>query len=1125
MTETTHALNALNTLIKRYDALNEATRKGMSEADVVHQFIDDLMRDVLGYPTRDIDRYKYELNTDAGKPDITLTMPNGEKLYIEAKRFGAIKELKQKSTSLERVITEQELDASSIADDRTREEQQAINYAFSNGATWAILTNFERFRLFNARRDRLVLSFETHYAYRNEFDQFMQLSYESMAKGSLKSLENQTWRMDIDLKYLSFINEMREQLAQDLWDNRKDNPWLVDAQGQIRLHQLREVVQRFLDRLVVVRFAEDHLVMQAGQLYQLYETFQRTLYTFSLTEFIGKMFRKFDQLHNSTLFAFDTVDKAVFGDKTLGDLIRKLYEVRYRSMTADILGNTYEKYLSKALQLDGNKVVTRNNFEVRKKQGTYYTPTPLVQYLVDTTLGRYLYATEDGTPNGNPVPDETPRTWQTIGDVTVLDAACGSGSFLIYAYQVLAGFYQRQMEGIRHEIQSIVERMGREGANTVEIGIAVAPLTAMLESLQEYPHRILERHLYGVDLDPQASELASVNLILRALERQGGKKQLPLILNQNVKTGNGLVGMLADDPRLRDHAPTLATLMQMRLELRSVDHLSERHATLLSEIARLTAELYTLVDYSTYFTNPEQVRPFHWGIEFPEIFYNQDGTLKDGGGFTVVVGNPPWEVVKPDVREFYAQFDELIESKYNRQKVEQRIAELNREVPTRQAEYESVAQLMEQSSRYYHTSKAFKYQGGGDTATHKLFTERAFGLLGTGGRLGYLIPSGIYTDLGTKPLREWLMGAGRIEHLYSFSNERFFFPEVDHRFKFVLIAAQKGVTGDRFSAAFRFNPRVAIAPKDLRSFLANRANLMEMRYDTIKRFSPDSLSIMEFQSSYDYEIAEKLYGAHPLLGEQRDDTWNVKFSAELHMTNDRDLFYQSDGVGRVPLYEGKMFHQFNPYFAKPQYWVNEAAAAERVKNKTGEAYKGYRLAFRDIAAATNERTLIVSMLPQNVFAGNKAPVVSVSNQDHATMLYFLGVMNSFAVDSLIRQKVSTTMNFFYVYSLPIPRLASADPRFAPIVARSAWLVCHDEKGMLWEDFKPLWESVQDTASGIHMTNRSQVSDELDALVAHLYGLSKDDYAHILKSFPLVFPNTPQGEAKLSDTLKEWDRMR
>ncbi len=1148
MVDQSSARSALNTLIAKYDDMTDIARKEMSEAGVVRQFIDLLLRDVLGYPIDDHNRYKYELHTAAGRPDITLILPNGEKIYIEAKRFGVIKQLEVARHKIQGVYGPDQLELPGMANDRTPEEQQAINYAFANGATWAILTNFERLRLFNARRDWLVLSFESQADYRHEFDQLWQLSYENMAQGSLNALSNQRWTVDIDRQYLSFINDTREKLALDVWHNRKKNPWLFNAEGRPQLSFLREVIQRFLDRLVVVRFAEDHLVMPVGVMRGLQEMARDHPYTFTLMEFLNRLFREFDGRHNSALFALDRVDQAVFSDHLLDALVKKLYEVRYRSMTADILGNTYEEYLGNALYLDGDTLGVRSNLETRKKQGTYYTPTPLVHYLVDTTLGRTLYATHDGTPDGERLPDETPLTLQTIGDLTVLDAACGSGSFLIYAYQVLAGFYQREMERLKAEIEATIERMAAEGASKIDMQIEVAPLRAALVQADDYPRRILEQHLYGVDLDPQASELAAVNLILRALERRDSKKQpLPLILNQNVKTGNGLVGMRPDDARLKDHAASLASLIALRRELREVDHMSTRHGDILAEIAALRDTLYAHISYSQHFTDTDRVNPFHWGIEFPEVFFDAQGQPKDGGGFSIVVGNPPWEIIQSDLREFYAQFDDQIESKYTREKTEQRIAELNAQDPRRKVDYEESTRNIVELAEYLNKSKDYQHQSG-KPSTHLLFIERAFVLLGKSGRLGYIIPSGIYTDLGTKPLRELFFEQGRIDSLIGLTNGAeggyAYFPDVHRSFKFTLLAVAKAPKASKFNAVFRIDPRHVPRPSDFPSWARNSNNFIEMRHDTIKRFAPDSLSVMEFQSARDYQIAETLYGSHPLLGEKCEGVWNVRFSQEINMTSDRNLFFSSPAEGRVPLYEGKMFHQFNPYYGKAQYWVNINETANRVKNKTGEAYQGYRLAVRAIARNTDERSLICATLPMNVFCGNSALVNQIITKSVDT-LFAVAILNSMTLDYLLRHKIASNVNMFYLYQLPVPRLTAADARFAPIVMRSAYLTCHDEQGVLHPAFAPLWEEVNasptplnppasqgDVAPSLRSGEgggrggeRGQMRDELDALVAHLYGLSKDDYAHILKTFPLVFPSTPAGEAKLSDTLRAWDRMK
>jgi predicted type IV restriction endonuclease len=160
----------IQALVDQYRHLTEAQRQQMTEASVVHQFLDPFF-EALGWPIKDTTRFKYELNTQAGRPDMVLLPEQGGTIFVEAKRFGAIQELAQSRKTIAGIVTPGELALPGMASDRTQEEQQAINYAFSNGGTWAVLTNFERLRLFNARRDWLVLSFETPRAYLDEFDQ------------------------------------------------------------------------------------------------------------------------------------------------------------------------------------------------------------------------------------------------------------------------------------------------------------------------------------------------------------------------------------------------------------------------------------------------------------------------------------------------------------------------------------------------------------------------------------------------------------------------------------------------------------------------------------------------------------------------------------------------------------------------------------------------------------------------------------------------------------------------------------------------------------------------------------------------------------------------------------------
>jgi hypothetical protein len=1115
------ARRALEKLIEDYHLYPPDRRAQFSEADVVRQFLDRLFRDVLGWPIEDNNRYKYELSTRAGRPDMTFIPESGGTIFIEAKRFGVIRELKQARQTITGTVTPGQMALPGMSVDRTPEEQQAINYAFENNGTWAILTNFERLRVFNARRDWLVFSFETPDAYLGQFDLLARLAYPNILRGSLDEMSNQRYTVEVDTDYLAFINDSRQDLARDLLAHEDKNPWLRRPDGRIDLRLLRDVVQRFLDRLVIVRFAEDHFVIPAGTLYNMFELAESNPYTFSMDEFIDRLFRRFDQQHNSALFAPGMVDKAEFSDEVLRPLVEKLYEARYRAMPADILGNTYEQYLGKTLAIEQNHIVTRDNLETRKKQGSYYTPQVIVRYMVDQSLGRYLYGTTNGQPDGTPLEGETRKTAADIRDLRVLDAACGSGSFLIYAYEVLAKFYESERARLEAERLARKEALARDGMfpTEIEADSTVVYLRVQLESIAEYPRLILEQHLYGVDLDPQAAEIAVVNLMMRGMERRQREKRLPLILNQNVKVGNSLIGLRPDDPRLTAHAADLAHLIRLRADLIATPHNTPEHDAVIRDLEAATEALYEpfAAEFAAHFSDVGRIHPFHWGVEFPEVFYNTDGTPKDNPGFAVVIGNPPWEVVQPDLREFYAQFDPHIESRFTREQAEARIIELNAADPDRNKIYDAQVKMAKELANYFKVTEDYKYQGKGKSGTHKLFTERMYSLLIHGGRIGYVVPSGIYMELGTKDLREMLLNEGNIQYIFSFSNERFFFPGVDHRFKFALLGAEKGQQTDGFWAAFRFNPRVAVAPDNLLDFLNDKNNLVYVKRQSLERFSPESLSLMEFQTQYDYAVTEKLYANTPLLSERGQYIWNIRLNQEFNFTTDRHLLNQKQQG--IPFYEGKMIHQYDAFYAAPHFWIGEEKLAS-LSTDLREQLRTYRVAHRRIARSTDERTLIAAIVPPNSACEVNATVMLIEgSEDQSLKFYACALLNSLTLDFVLRYKVSTTLNMFHIYTLPLPRLTAGNPTFDAIVPRAARLTCTRA------EFADLWGAVMgsswDESSGAtDPAERQRLRDELDALVAHLYGLTRDDYAHILTTFPLAVPD----ETRRSALLGAYDRM-
>jgi very-short-patch-repair endonuclease len=288
-----------------------------------------------------------------------------------------------------------------------------------------------------------------------------------------------------------------------------------------------------------------------------------------------------------------------------------------------------------------------------------------------------------------------------------------------------------------------------------------------------------------------------------------------------------------------------------------------------------------------------------------------------------------------------------------------------------------------------------------------------------------------------------LLNEGNIQYLFNFSNERSFFHGVHHDFRFTMLGAQKGFQADGFWSVFRFNPRVAVTPDDLPEFLGSTSNLIFINRHTLAKFSPDSLSVMEFQQQRDFGVAEKIYDA------QQSNVWDIQFAREFDMANDAHLFNQ-DKRG-LPLYEGKMIHQFDTEYLTPRYWIDEDLGTQKLASSPAATwFRQYRLAFRAISNATNERTCISAILPPNNFTGHSLWVGKTA--ENANLLFFISLFNSYCIDWIARFKVNTNVTLFVVQQLPIPRLNPGNPYFEAIVQRAAQLTCtRPEFAALWEE--------------------------------------------------------------------------
>jgi hypothetical protein len=266
----------------------------------------------------------------------------------------------------------------------------------------------------------------------------------------------------------------------------------------------------------------------------------------------------------------------------------------------------------------------------------------------------------------------------------------------------------------------------------------------------------------------------------------------------------------------------------------------------------------------------------------------------------------------------------------------------------------------------------------------------------------------------------------------------------------------------------------------------------------------------------DIHIAEKML-RFPVLREKIEGAWNLALTREFDMSNDSHLFKTEPGNRRLPLFTGKMFHQFDRTGEHSGYWIDESAGRAALLGRTEDTgqkldYQGYRWIHRRIARNTDSRTLISTITPPMVFTEVNSTTLKVLDTGitGAEMCYWCAVSNSFALDWLLRQSVTTTLNMFFIYQLPVPRLTATDPAFTPIVTHAARLTCTTPE---FDDLAkavglaphpnplPAGEGVQYGATD--PVERAGLRAELDGLIAHLYGLTEVEFAHILGTFPLV----------------------
>ncbi len=410
--------------------------------------------------------------------------------------------------------------------DSARHILQAKGYAWSTKQVFfVILTDFEEFRFYDAslkpderKPDEGLLLSLKYTDYLKTAEKLWEFSKERVAAGSLDAMlprdrRTQRLRIPVDEAFLDEMTGWREDLARDIYKNNR----------HLTAKQLNEVVQRLLDRIVFIRIAEDRNIIRKYQLREAKEYWEARGGKFHIFDWLNVLFHNINEDFNGEIFKPHLSETIKIDSEVLARIIERLYPpkspYRFDVIGVELLGSIYERYLGKTIRPTAKTVRVEEKPEVRKAGGVYYTPKYIVDYIVKNTVGKVV---EGKTP-------------KQIEKIRILDPACGSGSFLIGAFQYLIDYHVRYLT--EHPKEAHVHPLFPDLIQ----GESGEPRLSVVRKA-----RILRNNLFGVDIDPQAVEITMMSLYLKALE--GEKSQLPpkhaLLpeLKYNIVCGNSLIG-------------------------------------------------------------------------------------------------------------------------------------------------------------------------------------------------------------------------------------------------------------------------------------------------------------------------------------------------------------------------------------------------------------------------------------------------------------------------------------------------------------------------------------------------------------------------------------------------------
>jgi len=666
---------------------------------------------------------------------------------------------------------------------------------------------------------------------------------------------------------------------------------------------LNYAVQKTIDRVIFLRICEDRGTEDYGRLSKLQDgtnTYSRLL----------DEFRRADDRYNSGLFHFraekgrtnapDTLTPSLSLDhKVIKDIVKHLYypdsPYEFSVLPADILGQVYERFLGKTIRLtSGHQAKIEEKPEVRKAGGVYYTPKYIVDYIVENTLGRLLNGPDPENPKPIPV--------SHAEKIKVIDPACGSGSFLIEAYQYLLDWHRDQYSLDPETLEEDEGKIKRHSAGkSPKIYQAKGGEWKLTTTERK---RILLNNIHGVDIDPQAVEVTKLSLLLKVLEGETQqtlqhdfvkeRQRILPDLGHNIRCGNSLIGSDYYD----------------QIDLLELDN-ETRH----------------------------RINIFDWETAFPDVF--------DSGGFSCVIGNPPYDVLEKDRNKSSWPHSYL--------------------------------------SDYARNAESLRGALGGKLNLYRFFLIRSNQLLRVGGRIGMIVPLSILADVSCAGTRR-----NFLEQLDSVVANCF--PQKDNRNRRVFRDAKLStvvLVGTR-SGKTRADAKVSVRIYPGRSFdeqpVTNEIALSELEVIDSKNLPMPLCG----RAAWKTLLAIHKRRTNIRLG---DANHVIVRRGEINQTIYRDYITSNPNHSR--LVKGV---EIAPYFMRTKLSQGEREWLDRKrylqKHQEPVEYRVERIAIQRITGIDERLRVVAVIVDPPAFFADSTNSIRIGNDSETSLRYILGILNS-----------------------------------------------------------------------------------------------------------------------------------